>query len=70
VSVSVELLTPDGRSVGTPADLRVRARPDWENVGTAVVAGGLALLLVVGLVRTVRRGRRMDPDTPLPEEET
>ncbi|GAA4288177.1 DUF6049 family protein [Georgenia daeguensis] len=70
VNVAVELLTPDGRPVGTPADLRVRARPDWENVGTAVVAGVLAVMLVVGLVRTVRRGRRMDPDTPLPQEET
>ncbi|PFG39796.1 hypothetical protein ATJ97_2312 [Georgenia soli] len=70
VTVSVELLGPDGRTVGTPADLRVRARPDWENVGTAVVAGVLAVMLVVGLVRTVRKGRRMDPDTPLPEEET
>ena len=70
VNVAVELLTADGRPVGTPADLRVRARPDWENVGTAVVAGVLAVMLVVGLVRTVRRGRRMDPDTPLPQEET
>lgn len=70
VNVAVELLTAEGRPVGTPADLRVRARPDWENVGTAVVAGVLAVMLVIGLVRTVRRGRRMDPDTPLPEEET
>nr|KEP23550.1 hypothetical protein DA06_07380 [Georgenia sp. SUBG003] len=70
VNVSVELLNAEGRPVGTPADLRVRARPDWENVGTAVLAGVLGLMLVVGLVRTVRRGRRMDPDTPLPEEET
>jgi hypothetical protein len=70
VNVSVELLNADGRQVGTSADLRVRARPDWENVGTAVVAGVLGLMLVVGLVRTVRRGRRMDPDTPLPEDET
>jgi hypothetical protein len=70
VNVAVELLTAEGRPIGTPADLRVRARPDWENVGTAVVAGVLGVMLVIGLVRTVRRGRRMDPDTPLPEEET
>ncbi|MFD1505941.1 hypothetical protein FE374_18930 [Georgenia yuyongxinii] len=67
--VNVLLRSDDGTAVGTPAKLQVRVRADWENVGTAVVAGVLAVMLVVGLVRTVRRGPRMDPGTPVPDPE-
>ncbi|WP_448073981.1 DUF6049 family protein [Georgenia yuyongxinii] len=67
--VDVLLRSDDGAAVGTPAKLQVRVRADWENVGTAVVAGVLAVMLVVGLVRTVRRGPRMDPGTPVPDPE-
>lgn len=63
VTVEVQLLGADGRTIGTPSDLQVRVRADWESVGTAVVAGLLGVMLVVGLVRTVRRGRRADPAT-------
>ncbi|MPV35812.1 DUF6049 family protein [Georgenia subflava] len=69
VPVEVELLTADGREVGTSTDLQVRVRADWETVGTAVAAGLLGVLLVVGLVRTVRRGPRMDPDEVVPDPE-
>src|SRR5690606_41226491 len=58
VVVDVRLAAPDGSAIDEPTEIRVRVRADWETVGTAVVAGLLALLLVVGLVRTVRRGRR------------
>ena len=45
-------------SPSAPAQqLTVRVRADWENVGTAVVAGLLGLALVVGIVRTIRRGQ-------------
>ncbi|WP_185972523.1 DUF6049 family protein [Georgenia yuyongxinii] len=67
--VNVLLRSDDGAAVGTPAKLQVRVRADWENVGTAVVAAVLAVMLVVGLVRTVRRGPRMDPGTPVPDPE-
>ena len=56
--VEVQLLTPAGDVIGEPLVLTVRVRADWENRGTlglAIVAG---LILVVGLVRTIRRGRR------------
>ncbi|GAA1640634.1 DUF6049 family protein [Georgenia ruanii] len=65
--VRIKLTTPAGHPVGEPAELAVRVRADWENVGTAVVAGLLVVLLVAGLVRTVRRGPRMDPGTPVPD---
>ena len=57
VAVSVSLLTPDGTAVAPPQRFTVRVRADWENVGTGVVAGLLGLALVVGIIRTIRRGQ-------------
>ncbi|MDD9206661.1 DUF6049 family protein, partial [Georgenia sp. 10Sc9-8] len=61
--VEVALRTPSGEPVGTPTQITVRVRADWEDVGTAVVASVLVIMLVVGLVRTARRGRRMRGET-------
>ncbi|WP_324653283.1 DUF6049 family protein [Georgenia sp. H159] len=58
VVVDVVLAAPDGTPIDEPTEIRVRVRADWETVGTAAVAGLLVLMLVIGLVRTVRRGRR------------
>ena len=58
VVVDVVLAAPDGTPIDEPREIRVRVRADWETVGTAVVAGLLVLMIVAGLVRTVRRGRR------------
>lgn len=63
VQVTARLATPDGEPVGTPTELTVRVRATWEDTGTAVAAGILVILLVAGLVRTARRGRRMEPVT-------
>ena len=57
VVVDVSLLTADGTPVADSTQFTVRVHADWENVGTAVAAGLLALGLVVGLWRTVRRGQ-------------
>jgi hypothetical protein len=68
VAVQVTLLTPDGVPLGAPQRFTVRVRADWENVGTAVVAGLLGVALVVGIVRTIRRGqtsRRGAGSTPV-----
>ncbi len=56
VEVRVQILDESGRSVATSGVFRVRVRADWENVGTGVVLGLLALLLAGGIWRTVRRG--------------
>lgn len=59
VTVEVELVSaaqPQVR-VAEPQEFVVRVRADWESVGTAVVAVLLALALVAGIWRTVRRGR-------------
>lgn len=58
--VDVLVTTPEGVRLGEPAVLAVRLRADWESRGTLLAAGVALLLLVVGLVRTVRRGRRTD----------
>jgi len=67
VTTTVALENADGDVVAAPQALRVRVRADWGNAITAVFVAGLALLLVAGIVRTVRRGRassRMAPVTP------
>ncbi|MET4225552.1 DUF6049 family protein [Oerskovia enterophila] len=58
VRVEVELLAvPSGTVVAPSSDFSVRVRADWETVGTAVFAGLVALLMIGGLWRTIRRGR-------------
>ncbi len=59
VTVEVDLVSaaqPQVR-VAEPQEFVVRVRADWESVGTVVVAVLLALALVAGIWRTVRRGR-------------
>ncbi len=75
VVTTVELLTPDGVTVDDATTMTVRVRAEWEGIGTAVVGGLLALGLVVGLFRTIRRGRgrgrvRQRPDAPDDPSET
>lgn len=78
VSVTVEVLTPDGEVVDDDTSFLVRVRAEWEGIGTAIIASLLALFFVVGIVRTVRRGRGArraapepdaGPDALSPEEE-
>jgi hypothetical protein len=57
VDVTVQLWTLDGELIEDATVMLVRVRADWEGIGTAVIAGLLALGLVVGLIRTIRRGR-------------
>jgi hypothetical protein len=64
-SVRVQLLTEGGTSLGDPVSTRVLVRADWETRGTLMVAAGAALVLVVGLVRTFRRGPRRRGRDPL-----
>ncbi len=57
VQVVVELSTTTGVLVDSTTRLTVRVRADWENIGTGIVGGVLAIGLVVGLARTARRAR-------------
>ncbi|MDO8106190.1 DUF6049 family protein [Isoptericola sp. b441] len=57
VRAAVELRTPDGVLLDDSTVVTVRVRAEWETIGTAVVGVLLAIGLVLGLVRTIRRGR-------------
>ena len=57
VDVDVYLLTSDGTVVASPVQFSARLSPTIENVGTLVVGALLGLGLVIGIVRTVRRGQ-------------
>ncbi|WP_258725090.1 DUF6049 family protein [Cellulomonas sp. NS3] len=57
VLVDVFALAPDGTSVATAGRFNAHVSPTIENVGTAVVGALLALALLLGIVKTVRRGQ-------------
>jgi hypothetical protein len=69
VDVSVALRTEDGATIAVAETLRVRVRAAWGNLTTGVFTAGLVVLLIAGLVRTIRRGRkdtRLRPTTDTP----
>lgn len=72
VRVTVQIRAADGTVVAAPSEMTVRVRAGWETVGTAIIGGLLVVLLVGGIVRTVRRGRssrRMEPIRPSDPDE-
>lgn len=60
VPVTVRVETPSGLTLGSPVTVHVRVRPtdSWAFWAIGVVAG---LVLLIGIVRTFRRGRRQPP---------
>ena len=71
VLVRVEVLASDGSVIAAPSSFEVRVRADWETVGTAAVGALLLVALTLGIIRTIRRGKkstRMDPVAPEPPE--
>lgn len=64
LDVEVTVTNADGTVVGAKDVLRVRVRADWENVGTVVIAGAVGLVFLIGLVKSVRDGRRSKPVQP------
>ncbi len=62
--VTVQVTNSDGVPIGASEDFHVRVRADWETVGTVIFAGFFGLLLVVGVFKSVKKGRRSDPIDP------
>ncbi|WP_432544781.1 DUF6049 family protein [Kineococcus sp. SYSU DK002] len=58
VVVEAQLRTPAGSTIGSPVEIRLNVRADVEDWISGVVGGGAAGLLVLGVVRAVRKGRR------------
>ena len=58
VGLTVQVLAADGTTVGRPTTVDMRVRADWESRGTGIIVGLLVSIVVIGTVRTVRRGRR------------
>jgi hypothetical protein len=65
VTATVALKNARGDVVAAPQVLRVRVRADWGNAVTAVFSVGLGLLLIAGVIRTMRRGRRSSRMAPM-----
>lgn len=65
VNSTVRLLTADGDVLPQSTELLVRVRADWENTATIAIGAALVLVLVGGLFRTIRRGRRKIPKNQL-----
>jgi hypothetical protein len=57
VEVTAQVLTPTGAKITDDSSFQVRVRAGWEEVGTWITAGLVALLFLAGIWRTVRRGR-------------
>lgn len=58
VDVNVTLINSKGDEVGQSETITVRVRAGWEDAGTRIVGGVLILLFIIGIVRTIRRGRK------------
>nr|WP_241698279.1 DUF6049 family protein [Flaviflexus huanghaiensis] len=61
ISTRVDIVGPVGQVIGTGTEINIRVRADWENMGTAIIAGAFLIILIVGVVRSARRGTRTPP---------
>jgi hypothetical protein len=69
VEVTVEVLTPSGAQAAAPITMQLRVQAGWETAGTWIAAVGVGLLFILGIWRTVRRGRsaRRTVDAAVPD---
>ncbi|MGO3066574.1 MAG: DUF6049 family protein [Brevibacterium linens] len=65
VPTTIEMVTADEVVLPERESLMVRVRADWENIGTAVIGLGLAVVFVIGLIKTISRGRPKIPEQQL-----
>ena len=67
VTVRLQLYSPQSAVIGESVLVPVTVRADWEGIGAAILAALVAVLFVLGLIRTVRK-RRSDRRTLSSEE--
>ncbi|VEI13335.1 DUF6049 family protein [Trueperella bialowiezensis] len=64
IDAKVYVTNSAGDLVGSPDTLHVRVRADWESTGTVIIASLIGLIFVVGVVKSIRDGRRSEPIEP------
>lgn len=60
VTIHVQIAGSQGQPIGDGTDIKIRVRADWENMGTAITAGVFVIILIIGIVRSARRGKRSE----------
>lgn len=69
VDITVTLRDAEGRPVGESTSFELNLQAGWETAGTIVIAGVIALLFSIGIVRNVRKRRlRRGASRPEPED--
>ncbi|MEW1834972.1 DUF6049 family protein [Microbacterium sp. NPDC079995] len=61
-SVDLQLRTPAGVEIGPSESVEVSVRAEWESVALVILSVLVSALLVFGVVRTIRRRKRMPVD--------
>jgi hypothetical protein len=69
LSVDFALSSPTGVRIGTDQTAMVTVRAEWEGIGLGILGGIIALLLALGVVRTVVRRRKDRADAAEDAEE-
>lgn len=68
VTVTAAVTDPVGTPIGAVQDINVRVRAGWETTGTYIIGALLGVLLLGGIARSLRSGRRsggVDPEKHL-----
>ncbi len=68
LTVRLSLASRTGEPVGNTTTVAVNVRADWEGIGIVVLALIVTLLLVLGVIRTIRRRRKRATDDAAPAD--
>lgn len=69
VVLNLQLVSPTGIPIGTPANVKVQVHADWEGIGSLVALIALAALFAFGLVRGILRRRAQNRPVESPKSE-
>lgn len=64
VQAKIRLYDAGNVPIGSPSTVNVRVRAGWENTATVIVGILVALMLIVGIIRSIKGGRRSKPVAP------
>ena len=61
IAISIGMNTLSGFAITSQQDFHIRLHPQWETRGTAIIAGVLVLIFIIGIIHSLREGRRSRP---------